>query len=153
MMILVWESKHGNVYYDASTDELLDWAAKQILAQWLDYYIVKPDDPMKHIQYSGIDLEQANLSTEQIAALPTESMRAEAAKHKNNLARRYAQYENDLQVYADVQTILSGESVTRERARRSGLQQTIVYDAWHILQEHADGEYMNVEFLRVKSPS
>lgn len=133
MRILVWHGKYGDSYYDASTHEAREASARKILKEWTDPnypWLPAPEDPMKHIQYSGIDLEQASLTDEQIEALPTEGLRAEARKHKRSLERRVQNYANELEDYDFIQKVVAGEpsSVT----------------AWQLVQQYGGDEYMEV---------
>lgn len=163
MNILVWHGKHGDAFYDASTPERKEASAMELLRNWAGYWIVEPEDPMKHIQYSGIDLEQAALTDEQIDALPTEKLREEASKHKKNLARLHANYRQELAEWDELQRVLAGEEFyepqTYYRANSSDgshkkgdpapLRRVT---AWRVLQTYADGEYMGVSEESVWTP-
>lgn len=96
--------------YDASTDEKLEMAARKCMRELLTSgWLPDPGGPMDHIEYSGIDLEQAQLSDEQIDALPIESMRNDARSHKTRLAKRIAQHEQARQVYDEWIAVAAGE--------------------------------------------
>jgi hypothetical protein len=176
MKILVWHDKHGEHYFDASTPEAKEKSALKILKMWVEWnYIGKPEDPMQHIQYSGIDLEQAQLTDEAIDALPTQQMRNTAMGHKRSLERRKRQYESELEEFEDVEKIIAGESVFevfRERGENvsdeewadfvnrlktkfqeldvQGDQIIRPVSAWRLLQGY-EGEYMRVSEERVET--
>ncbi len=148
MQILVWKDKHGDYFYDASTSEALEKSAQIILKQMVEMgYIQEPDDPMKHIQYSGIDMEQASLTDEQIAELPTSSLRDTAKKHKLSLARRLRQHQTELDEFRIVMDLVAGKEVwSRDRGvYQSGTRKgTPIPDAritaWWVVQGRG-GEY------------
>jgi len=175
---MIWHGKHSDEYFDASTPEAHEESARKLLETWIDPnypWLPEPEDPMKHIEYSGIDLEQANLTNEQIAALPTETLRKEAQKHKTNLARRISQCESEKRDYELIKKVVAGERpLLRWRKRRD----TTTDEEWldiikrvtekfpdavvegdrvlrpasavHLLQGYSDGEYMGVEVVDVE---
>lgn len=139
MKILVWRCKYGENYYDASTPEALEASSLEVLRNLVkDGYIFEPKDPMKHIEYSGIDLELARLTPEQIHALPTQSLRDEAIKHMKRFAYRYAVYYHEKHQYEVIQRLLNGETVVE---KHNGKQRT--FTAWSILQMRDGSEYEN----------
>jgi hypothetical protein len=153
MEILVWEDKYGTSYYDASTPEALEKSALKILRQLLnDRYIVKPENPLEgdNLEYSGIDLEQARLTLEQIEALPTEGLRKDALAHRKRLANRIRSYQNQLAEYNAIQKVLAGEEVyARDWVRKADTKQGKKGDvvkgrritAWSLLQMRNGAEY------------
>jgi hypothetical protein len=162
--IVAWKHKHGVNYYDASTDEALQASARKIIKDLLTMgYIYEPEHPMMHIQYSGIDLEQAQLTDEQIDVLPTLSLRAEATKHKDALTRRYREYEEAKKEYADYQRCAAGEPVMQAAWRRKADSPDGKYKAgdmmpesevppWKVLQWRDGGEYEDFSLETVWTP-
>lgn len=162
MKVLVWKDKHCDHYYDASTDEALEKSAVKVLKQLMEYsYIYKPEDPMDHIEYSGIDLEQAQLTDEQIAALPTDGLREEARKHKAKFAQRFKRHESEMAEYREIEKIIAGETVmspdwVRQADSRDGKHKKgdvmpgRPVTAWSILQGRNGAEYEVFEIEHVE---
>ncbi len=152
MQIIAWHHKHGTDYYDASTDEAQEASAREILRALIEemQYIYPPDDPMKHIEYSHIDLELAALNDDQVAALPVQSMKDEALKHRKNLEARIRQYESDKLEYDRVLKVIAGEEVFRRWTRKTdsadgrfkaGQRMKAPVTAWSLVRERNGGEY------------
>lgn len=160
MKVMVWHHNHGEYYYDASTPEAEEASAREVLRDMVkNQMIVPPEDPMKHIQYSSIDLEQARLTDEQIDALPLESLRDEARMHKNKLARRIKIAAHEAEQWDELQRFLASEVIMSQPwVRRSGprVGETVApkpIPARMILQQWADGgEYTRVEVETVWTP-
>lgn len=180
MNILIWHGKHGDAYYDASTPEAREASAVQILEEWTQpnySWVPEPEDPMKHIQYSGIDMEQANLTDEQIAALPTETLRKDAQRHKDSLARRISNYEAEKEDYILLMRVVAGERPLMPWRRRrkdttdeewaeiverlaekfpdavvEGDRVRKPVTAWSLVQQYGEGEYMQVSEESVWTP-
>ena len=176
--ILVWTHKHGSEYYDASTPEKLEASARLVLEDLIGArYITAPEDPMKHIEYSGIDMELAQLDDETIDALPTQSLRDEATKHKNKLAARIRRHREDQTEWENIQKLIAGEEVYEPWTRRKPAwtdeewQQVIEQrlarvpgskvigdrvharlSAWTIVKSRDGGEYEHFEIEDVIEP-
>jgi hypothetical protein len=144
MKILVYYSKYGESYWDASTEEKREKSARIILSELLSSgWIYEPDDPMDHIEYSSIDLELAQLDDETINALPTESLRSEALRHKQNLATRIKRAEAERKDYEDMVRVAAGEEVEDAKGRK--------VTAWSLLRDY-DDEYVRFEIESVTDP-
>lgn len=164
MKVLIWESKYGPHLYDASTDENERLSCIEILKDWVgEGYVYPPEDPLDHIHYTSIDLEQANLTDEQIEALPTESLQKEAKKHKANLQARIRQYEVELEDWKQLQQIIAGERIfAPDWARRSDspdgkhkagdMMPGKEITPWNMIQQWNGGEYMGVDYEHVWTP-
>lgn len=142
--------------YDASTDEKLEASARKCLRELIESgWIPAPEDPMKHIEYSGIDLEQAQLSDAQIDALPLESLRKDARDHKRRLASRITQHERRKAEHEEMLAVVRGEEVyapdwVRQADSRDGQYKAgdVVpgkrITAWSILRGYED-EYVRFD--------
>lgn len=120
--ILIAYEKHGNRYFDASTPELLAESAFKLLKERWDegYWYVSEDPPERE------DI----LSEEQIAALPTESLRsAELAKRTYYLAE-FNNWQRDEKEILAIQDCV--ENNLKDKALK-------------LLQNRSDYEYENVE--------
>lgn len=157
MRVLVWKNKHANQYYDASTPEALDASAREILRSLIhDYqYVYGPSEP----SYFGIDLEQAALTDDQIAELPTNAMRETAASHKSAKERADKEYEDDVEEYQNALKVSRGEEVIVDhgvyrrddpRGRwKAGDRALKKLTAWDILQDRNGAEYEVFELEEV----
>lgn len=148
MNIIVWEDKHGTSYYDASTPENREASAREILRQLIDQqYIYKPDDEP---DVYGIDMELVALTEDQVDALPTNSMAAEARKHRKTYAARVRENDDAKREYETIQEILAGETVYRRWTRqtdsrdgkfKAGQRMKAPITAWSMVSARSDYEY------------
>ena len=145
MKVLTWEHKHGTFLYDASTSEVLEKSARQILNELIsEGYVYEPEDPMKHVEHSGIDMELAQLTTEEIDALPLESLQKKARKEKNRLADRVRRAQYEREDYDLIIRVARGEKVIDNRGRQM--------TAWRILQDRSGYEYEVFDVQSVWTP-
>lgn len=120
--ILIAKEKHSTRYFDASTPELLAESAFKLLKErWDDGYWYELDDPPK---------EKEVLSEEQIAALPTESLRNQESQKRKNYLREVYNWQSDEKQYLSIKDCVE-----------NGLKNR----AWKLLQNRSDYEYENVE--------
>lgn len=106
MRILTWHGKYGPISYDASTDELLEGAARKILEEMVrDGWIYEPTayEPDEE------DAEIIALSEEEVAALPA-GLRLKAERTRAYSAERQKEHEADREQYDRAQRILAGEA-------------------------------------------
>lgn len=120
--ILIAHEKYGRRYFDASTPKLLDESAFKLLKErWEQGYWYYLDDPPK---------DEDVLSEEQIAALPTESLRnSESQKRKWHLRNLY-NWQDDQKEYLAI---------------KDCVENSLKNKAWKLLQSRSDYEYENVE--------
>ncbi len=102
--ILIAHEKHGNRFFDASTEELRNKAALFLLTErfkdgfW--YYEPEPPDS------EGI------LTEEQIAALPTEALRNQEFTKLRQYKRAQKQYEANDKVYYQIEQAVKNKDAT-----------------------------------------
>ena len=138
--ILVVKEKHGELYYDASTNELLDKACKEILKARLEqgYY-----DP-----YGKIEGLAEPLSTEGIAdkrALAAIEKENKAIEERNEGVRQNNRYVRDeISYYRDVIKCLSmeGQWLTRKQVPAS----------FFLLSLRRGYEYEGIELIDLSEP-
>lgn len=106
--ILVWRNKHGDDYYDASTEDALNGAARHILKQLVDEgWVWEPEAP-------DVDPEEravAAMTDEQIASLPTaiqDSTTKNRDRAKRTVDRLDAAYEQERGHWGRVQSAVGG---------------------------------------------
>lgn len=153
MEIIVWEAKHYTNYYDASTEEAKQASAREIIRDLISgSYIVKPEaEP--DLRYSGIDFELANLTEEEIAALPVESLRDEAKKHKRKLSLRLKQHERDIKDFDLAQKLAAGETVMYQAVnRRTNKIEERELTPWGYVQSRSGGEYEQISLESAWTP-
>lgn len=120
--ILIAKEKHGTRYFDASTPELLAESAFKLLKErWDDGYWYFLDDPPE---------DKEVLSEEQIAALPTESLRNQESQKRKSFLREQRDWEYLAKEY---------------RAIENCVKNKLKDKAWKLLQNRSDYEYENVE--------
>ncbi len=120
--ILIAKEKHGTRYFDASTPELLAESAFKLLKErWDDGYWYCLDDPPE---------DKEVLSEEQIAALPTESLRNQESQKRKDYLRKLYNWQSDEKQYLFIKDCVE-----------NGLKNR----AWKLLQNRSDYEYENVE--------
>jgi hypothetical protein len=120
--ILIAKEKHGTRYFDASTPELLAESAFKLLKErWNDGYWYYLDDPPE---------DKDVLSEEQIAALPTESLRNQESQKREYFLREQRDWEYLAEKY---------------RAIKDCVENGLKNRAWKLLQNRSDYEYENVE--------
>lgn len=150
--IIVFNEKHGDSYFDASTDEALARACLAVLKERNGYgWYYKPTQPEK--SYSAEEQAILDMTDEQIESLP-EPIKTETAARKAKLARRFAgaerAYALDNEWYTSMIDLISlpvEEAITRVRTFRSGRTQPLAYA---LIEDRNDGEYegYNIEELR-----
>lgn len=120
--ILIAKEEHGTRYFDASTPELLAESAFKLLKErWDDGYWYISEDPPENKDI---------LSEEQIATLPTESLRAsEQGKLYWYLSEFKDWQKNEKEYLAIKDCVETGKKDM----------------AWNLLQNRSDYEYENVE--------
>ena len=119
MQILVWEDKHSTSYYDASTPEKLEEAARLILQVLTsDYgYIQDPGEDLSEWDLNRLDMELVNMEESEYAALPdkfripVEHEKKKYAKLKADLAERQEEYKTAV-------AVANGETVMEKFRRR-----------------------------------
>lgn len=120
--ILIAKEKHGTRYFDASTPELLAESAFKLLKErWDDGYWYFLDDPPE---------DKDILSEEQIAALPTESLRNQESQKRKNFLRELDNWQNSVEEYKVIENCI---------------QNRLKDKAWKILRSRRNYEYENVE--------
>lgn len=162
MRILTWRNKYGTQMYSAATDEELEGAAREILAELVrDGWIYEPSKP----DFDEAERELIRMTEDEVAALPA-ALRANAEKERADAARRVSQYEDELGELARAKRILAGNvewELSRARAdydddrwdrmveaatsrwfgpvevREDGIYKKD--SAWSILQERDGAEY------------
>lgn len=120
--ILIAHEEHGTRYFDASTPELLAESAFNLLKErWDSGYWYYSYDPPE---------DKDILSEEQIAALPTASLRnSESKKRKEHLRELYKWQDNQKEYNAIKECIENGQKTK----------------AWKLLRDRSGCEYENVE--------
>lgn len=125
--ILIAREKHGTRYFDASTPELLAESAFKLLKErWEEGYWYFLDDPPE---------DKDILSEEQIAALPTESLRNQESQRRKNYLRELYNWQVVEKQYLAIKDCV--ENGLKNRAWK--------LLAWKPLQNRSDYEYENVE--------
>lgn len=120
--ILIAKEKHGTRYFDASTPELLAESAFKLLKErWDDGYWYCLDDPPE---------DKDVLSEEQIAALPTESLRNQESQKRKNYLRELYNWQDDEEEFLAIKDCIENELKDK---------------AWKLLRNRSDYEYENVE--------
>jgi hypothetical protein len=120
--ILIAKEKHGTRYFDASTPELLAESAFKLLKErWDDGYWYCLDDPPE---------DKDVLSEEQIAALPTESLRNQESQKRKNYLRKLYDWQDNAEEYKAIENCI--ENCLKDKA-------------WKLLQNRRNYEYENVE--------
>jgi hypothetical protein len=160
--ILVWKAKHADYYYDASTPEKLDKAARKIIHSLVyeEQYIYEPDDDISEHTLRPIDMDFVNMTDEAVAALP-EKFQEEVKTHKKRYALVVKQIEDEKAHYQRAKDFADGK-VWEEPFRRqvkgredswekilakwpeNPVRDGIMYapaSAWAFLQERNGGEY------------
>jgi hypothetical protein len=126
--ILRIKEKHATRYFDASTVEKLHAVALAIVKERLkpDYaFITHPGEPSEWYDV------KADLTDEQIAALPTEKLQQSAGSERSQCRRYRGEYTEALEVF--------------EKARRAVKQKDGAL-AWEVLQDRSDHEYEGHSF-------
>lgn len=141
--IIIFKEKHGDSYFDASTDEALARACLAVLRQrnkegWY-YAPTKPE-----ASYSKEEQAILAMTDEQIEAIP-EPIKSETATRKAKLVRRLAGAEREYKLDNEWFTLLTEllalpveEAVTRVRTFRSGRTQPLAYA---LIEDRNGGEY------------
>lgn len=154
MEILVYYSKHSTDFYDASTDEALAKSALHIIKiMGKEGYYPEPSDP-RESKWNPLN-EGDNLTDEQIAALPNDTLRL-AATHARKMYRgRLGQYKRELAEWNELQRIIREEdaSVKHEPFVTSQGKEKVrkIIPAWDLLYARTDYEYERVELATVWS--
>ena len=119
--ILIAHEKHGNRYFDASTEELRNAAALKLLTERFDegYWYYKPNPPD----------DTLILSAEQIVQLPTEVLRNQEAAKLRQYKRDFAEYEKEVEDHQLIQKAVQ----TKDAAL-----------AYKLLKRRIDYEYENI---------
>lgn len=131
--ILVWDDKHGEHVYDASTEDLLHGASLDILQNRVDNEYIDCHGPS---DYYTDKYAEWDLTDEEIEALPTESLRKTALAGRKN-------YRNAVAENVEAEEMI--ESVYRALRERNGVA------AYRILQARSDYEYEGIYFENIKS--
>lgn len=120
--ILIAKEKHGTRYFDASTPELLAESAFRLLKErWDDGYWYISEDPPE---------DKDILFEEQIAALPTESLRNSESQKRIQYLRQFYNWQDD----------------QKERlAIKDCVENNLKNKAWKLLWSRRNCEYENVE--------
>lgn len=157
--VLTWQHKHGRELYAADTDEQLEKSARKVLKTLLDWgYIYEPDvEP--DFRYQDIDFELVALSDEQVNALPTESLRECARRHKKKHANVIREHERELARYEEAVKVAAGEEVwiTDRGVRRTGPNAGEYFPpmqvtAWRILESRNGAEYEIFDIEHITDP-
>lgn len=120
--ILIAKEKHGTRYFDASTPELLAKSAFKLLKErWNDGYWYYLDDPPE---------DKDVLSEEQIAALPTASLKNSESQKRKQYLRQFYDWQRDQKEYLAI---------------KDCVENNLKNQAWKLLQNRSDYEYENVE--------
>jgi hypothetical protein len=91
--IIIFKEKHGDSYFDASTDEALTRACLAVLRDRNQYgWYYEPEKPER--SYSKEERAILAMTDEQVEALP-EPIKSETATRKAKLARRFAGAERE----------------------------------------------------------
>lgn len=169
IQILVFRGKHNDDYYRADTLEEIDWACRQVLLERWDagwFY-----DPREDESY---DEASANLTDEQIAALPTPELQVAAKKSRSRARAEKQRIEADASLYEDIERVVSNAQVSsiydetymkivrdvdnrpiREREGGPYLKQEAVRRvsrAYQICESRDGGEYEGMELIKVWGP-
>ena len=148
--VLIEHGKHRDLFWDASTLELLDAAALEIIRARIDYgYICTPSTA----RLADMQADAA-ITDEQIAAMPGSFNVKAALEERRKLARgNLRRYEQDLTAFTAAQT-LAQQSTTIGTHPRTGKSFS---HAWVWLENNSDGEYEEVELetlrqAKIKDP-
>lgn len=125
--ILIAKEKHGTRYFDASTPEALALSSFKLLKErWNNgngwYWL---DDPPE---------DKDVLSEEQIAALPSETLRASETAKRNQYLCDLKNWEYDKEEYDEIKNCIE-----------SGQQNNLKNRAWRILNARNGCEYESVQ--------
>lgn len=125
MRILVLSEKHGDRYFDASTEEALYNSALTILTGRLKegYWYPIPENTQKKLDYTQED----------IAKMPP-SMQASAQKALNSYVQGQGYYQNEVQEFKMI-----NDAVKNKDGKT----------AWKILRLRGDAEYERVSLEQV----
>lgn len=142
--IIVFEEKHGNRYFDASTDEQLARACVKILKERANMWYYREYDKGVDAKFSKQELETLALTDEEVAALP-ELLRADVEQKISRLKRKKAAYVrnkaeedkwfNNLEL---IITLPEDEAAKLTETSPSGRERSVAYD---LIQSRGDGEY------------
>lgn len=120
--ILIAKEKHGTRYFDASTPELLAESAFKLLKErWNEGYWYYLDD---------LPEDKDILSEEQIAELPTESLRNQESQKRKNYLREFYNWQSDEKEHLAIKDCVENNKKSK---------------AWNLLLNRSVFEYENVE--------
>ena len=120
--IIIAHEKHGTRYFDASTPEVLAESAFKLLKErWEDGYWYYSDDPPE---------DKDVLSEEQIAALPTETLRNFESQKRKQYLRKVNNWQKNQKEYLSI---------------KNCVENNLKDQAWKLLRIRSGYEYETVE--------
>ena len=147
--VLVWNSKHGKIYYDASTQELLERASVDILRILVLDGLAWDPGPIRVTW----DEDIANITDPEILVLPVNLQAIVEQKREQAQATREREvnfHEGERLMWESVNAALSGAPLVVDVPLPDGAVVQRQYTAWAILQQRNGWEFEDYELANVR---
>lgn len=139
--IVIFKEKHGDRYFDASTDELLDRALLSVLRERYAEGLLGGDGSNAHYVVEKYEQDEVAMMTdEEVEALPA-SLQQDANRKRRGYQNALREYEAEKSERADIEKLctLPFEDALRLRYKKNSLVLTIArsrneyeYEGWTI---------------------
>jgi hypothetical protein len=147
MQIIVWHSKHGNYYYDASTVESWDKSAIKILEDLIDIGYMNPEMYKPYI--SNKDKELAEIDLDALPDAARAALEKDVVSARRSIKNQNLTYENEKKQFRLASDYIEkGESPTMTQGTGTRHERKIPA-SWIILQNRNGGEYERFELETV----
>lgn len=145
--ILVWKSRTGTYYYDASTQEALEWSAKKIIQSLVSEGMVW--NPGKLIvTWDAYIVDMTDEEMERIFPNNHELAKTKRDKAKRQRERETNFYNDEKIMWECIQGILHNEPVVADITIDGTVSRRPV-TAWTILQQRNGWEYEHYSIANV----
>lgn len=138
--ILVWKGKHGDYYFEASTDEELEKSACKIVTQLVkEGWAYDPGELRVTWDTNIVDV-----TDEEIEEMPEAfraTFRQERDRARNARSRETRFHEQEKLMWERMNTLMRGETPTRTVRTRDDELVEVPVTAWSILQERNGWEH------------
>lgn len=145
--ILVWRSKTGTYYYDASTPEALEWSATKILQRLVsDGMVWNPGKLI--VTWDSYIVDMTDEEMEKEFPVNHELAKVKRDKAKREREREMKFYSEEKLMWDCVIGVLKGEPVKVSHEVDGMLVETPI-TAWRILQQRNGWEYEDYSLANV----
>ena len=140
--ILVWKAKHGDYYFEASTDEDLEKSACKIVTQLVrEGWAYDPGELRVSWDTNIVDVSDQDI--EEMPEAFRETFRAERDRAQRQRARETKFHESEVLMWQRMNMLVNGETPTRTIRTKDDELTEVPVTAWYILQQRNGWEYEN----------